>query len=73
MKTEEKVDRMVSYRCGECDNCKDLERIKMKVLACCNPPFSHADDDVIAVWNAELGRLPCSRAPFKTRKSRLEL
>lgn len=46
-------------RCGKCQNCLDLERVKQRVLACCNPPFSHADQDVVDVWNAELERLPC--------------
>jgi len=46
-------------RCGKCKNCIDLERIKRWVLACCNPPFSHADDGVVSLWNAELARLPC--------------
>ena len=46
-------------RCGKCANCKKLERVKSSVLACCNPPFSHADDDVVDLWNKELERLPC--------------
>lgn len=46
-------------RCGECENCKKLERVKRRVLACCNPPFSHADDDVTELWNRELASLPC--------------
>ena len=47
-------------RCEKCKNCEDLERVKQRVLACVNPPFSHGDDDVIEVWNAELDRLPCT-------------
>ena len=31
----------------------------MRVLACCNPPFSHADDGVVTLWTRELARLPC--------------
>lgn len=46
-------------RCGKCDNCKKLERVKRRVLACCNPPFTHADQDVVDLWNKELARLPC--------------
>lgn len=46
-------------RCGECENCKRLEQVKQRVLACIDPPFSHADDGVVAVWNDELIRLPC--------------
>jgi len=47
-------------RCGKCANCLEIERIKSRVLACANPPFSHADDDVVKVWNTELERLPCT-------------
>jgi len=46
-------------RCGKCSNCKKLELVKKRVLACCNPPFSHADDDVVKVWNDMLKMLPC--------------
>jgi hypothetical protein len=53
-------------RCGQCKNCRDLERVKSRVLACCAPvkngvypSQSHADDDVVKVWNDELKRLPC--------------
>lgn len=46
-------------RCGQCDNCKKLEKVKTTVLRTCNPPFSHADDDVVKLWNEELKRLPC--------------
>jgi len=46
-------------RCGDCPNCLRLEKVKLRVLACCNPPFSHADDDVVEVWNKELESLPC--------------
>ncbi len=48
-------------RCGQCDNCKELEQVKKRILACANPPFSHADDNVVAVWNEELERLSCRR------------
>ena len=46
-------------RCGKCPNCEELERVRARILACANPPFSHVDDGVIAVWNTELERLPC--------------
>lgn len=46
-------------RCGSCENCRKLEQIKRRVLACCNPPFSHIDQDVVDVWNQELDRLLC--------------
>jgi len=48
------------YRCGKCTNCQELERVSRRVLAACNPPFSHATDDVIDLWNTELARLPCT-------------
>lgn len=48
------------YRCGECDNCQALEKTRQLVLACCNPPFSHADDGVIQVWNDQLIHLKCT-------------
>ena len=46
-------------RCGKCKNCLDLERVRRRVLACVNPPFRHADDGVVNLWNTELARLPC--------------
>ena len=46
-------------RCGTCKNCVDLERVKRSVLRVCNPPFSHADQDAIDLWNGEVERLPC--------------
>lgn len=55
-------------RCGSCENCKKLERVKRRVLACVNPPFSHGDDGVVAVWNGELAKLPC-RGKAKEIKS----
>lgn len=50
---------MLTNRCGECDNCKKLERVQRSVLRVVNPPFSHADDDTIKLWNRELAELPC--------------
>lgn len=55
-------------RCGKCQNCVDLERVRRRVLACVNPPFSHAmrvgsrgdDYGVVNLWNTELARLPCT-------------
>ena len=58
-------------RCGTCKNCIDLQRVKSRVLACCNSirgqtpagavvwSHSRVDDGVVALWNAELARLPC--------------
>ena len=46
-------------RCDECENCLALEKVKESVLKVANPPFSHADQDVVDLWNTELQRLPC--------------
>jgi len=52
-------------RCGTCKNCKELERVKKRVLASVNPPFSSATDamgrsrGVVELWNMEIDRLPC--------------
>ncbi len=51
-------------RCGECINCKKLGRIQRAVLAACNPPFSHANDDVVELWNRELLEHPCTNPPL---------
>lgn len=54
-------------RCGKCANCQDLEQVRLRVLACVNPPFSSAtgaggtiDYGIVGVWNTELERLPCT-------------
>jgi len=52
-------DELAMRRCGHCNNCLELKRVQQRVLAACNPPFSHADDGVVNLWNAELARLPC--------------
>ena len=46
-------------RCNECDNCQKLKRVRGRVLACCDPPFSHADQGVINVWNDAVWDYPC--------------
>lgn len=53
------VPSIKKTRCGKCKNCKELGEIQVRVMACCNPPFSHADSGVVKVWNTELERLPC--------------
>ena len=50
---------MEKRRCGKCENCLKLERVRQRVLACANPPFSHADDGVVAVWNDALREYQC--------------
>lgn len=47
-------------RCGRCKNCLDLERIRRRVLACCNSPFGHADQGVVDVWNDAVRDYPCT-------------
>jgi hypothetical protein len=46
-------------RCGTCKNCEELAKVQRSVLRAVNPPFSHANDDVVNLWNTELERLPC--------------
>ena len=48
-------------RCGDCETCKWLEKVKKSVLKAANPPFSHVDQGVVDLWNQELQRLPCLR------------
>lgn len=59
-----------AHRCGECANCKKLDLVQRRVLACCNPPFSHADDGVVKVWNDMLARLTCVRVEANNNKRR---
>ncbi len=51
---------MRANRCGNCPNCKKLRRTQKRVLAVVNPPHSHADQDVVDLWNRELKELPCT-------------
>jgi len=52
-------------RCGKCDNCLKIDKIKVSILRCCNPPFTHADQDIIDVWNDQLKEFPCLAFPIK--------
>lgn len=52
-----KEDKM--KRCGKCANCKALERVQRNVLRAVSPPFSHADQGVIDLWNREVAELIC--------------
>jgi len=63
---------MMADRCGLCSNCRELDRVRSRVLACCNsihagvyPSSHHADDGVVRLWNHELERLPCLGAQEK--------
>ena len=51
----------VPIRCGKCENCIKIEKLRKSVLANCNPPFAHADDDVVQIWNDALLDWPCTR------------
>lgn len=53
------MERDTERRCRKCENCLKLEKVKASVLKTVNPPFSHADQGVMDLWNAELKRLPC--------------
>ena len=61
----------MTSRCGVCANCQDLERVKQRVLACCNPPFTHADDGVIEIWSSELKRLSCTKETEKNEQQEI--
>ena len=47
-------------RCNNCRNCHNLTRVQQRVLATCNPPFSHGNNDTITLWNRELADHPCT-------------
>lgn len=51
----------MNNRCGECDNCEKVERTKRRVLAVANPPFSHATDGAVDLWNQTLKDFPCQK------------
>jgi len=44
-------------RCGECMACREVEQTKKMVMP--NPPFSHASNDSVRVWNTTLAENPC--------------
>jgi len=46
-------------RCGECKNCLIAEKARIACLKTANPPFSHADDDTVMIWNDTLKNYPC--------------
>jgi len=53
-----KGGKAVKGKC-KCANCHKLQRVRERVLACCNPPFSHADQGVVDVWNDAVRDYPC--------------
>lgn len=46
-------------RCGKCVNCQKFEHVRTSVLKVVNPPFSHADDATVKVWNDAVRDFPC--------------
>lgn len=51
-------------RCGQCENCKIVQRAAQSCLP--NPPFSHASDHTVQVWNDMLAAHPCLRPGERT-------
>jgi hypothetical protein len=45
--------------CGICKNCLIIEKAKISCLRTANPPFSHADDNTVMIWNSMLQDYPC--------------
>jgi hypothetical protein len=50
---------MQIIRCGKCKACQNVERAKHLALKVANPPFSHADDSTVMLWNDALKMNPC--------------
>jgi hypothetical protein len=45
-------------RCGVCSNCLLIEQTKHLLMP--NPPFSHANQQTVDVWNHMLETHPCT-------------
>ena len=52
---------MTDDRCGICPACRRVEAARRSALRAANPPFSHADDHIVMVWNDMLKENPCER------------
>ena len=50
---------MQKIRCGKCPACLRVETAKSACLKVANPPFSHADDSTVMLWNDTLDNNPC--------------
>lgn len=50
---------MAPHRCGECYNCKHVAIMAKGCMA--NPPFTHADQATVDMWNKTLLANPCER------------
>jgi len=46
-------------RCGKCENCLKVEKVKQHVLAIASHPTQHVDDDIVKIWNDSLKDWPC--------------
>jgi len=59
---------MRNSRCGTCKNCIELDKVRRSVLSVANPPFSHADQGTVDLWNREVKSLPCMHETRKTKQ-----
>jgi hypothetical protein len=50
-----------TQRCGQCDNCRKIERVKHSCLRA--SLHGKGGDDVRIVWNDALRDFPCSAPP----------
>lgn len=50
---------MSQKRCGRCAACLYLAATRKICLAEANPPFSHADSEMVKMWNTALVDNPC--------------
>lgn len=48
---------MSPQRCGNCHNCQYVNHEKHRYIP--NPPFTHATDDLVMLWNQFLADHPC--------------
>lgn len=49
--------RLPDSCCGKCDNCLQVRKAQQRLMP--NPPFRHADDHTVYVWNETLKTFPC--------------
>ena len=50
-------------RCGLCSACLHVQATQKLVLAAANPPFSHATQRDVDMWNSTLADNPCNHDP----------
>lgn len=61
---------MQQDRCGACENCCKLEKVRKSVLRAVNPPLTSLGrnaDDAILVWNRMVAELPCLAVKSETK------